>query len=163
MSSWVIVPWNIPFVHIILNYAYCPSWIVIAVERHHDHGSCHKGKYLIRAGLQFPRFSLLNVMSCWQTRCWRRSWEFYVLIHRQQQETVTLSVTAWASMRPQSLPPQWHTSPNKATPPNGVPPWAKHLNWSLGGGGHTYSNHHRRILFPAVFLCAWYGSCMFTF
>jgi hypothetical protein len=31
----------------------------IAVKRHHDHGNSYKGKYLIGAGLQFQRFSLL--------------------------------------------------------------------------------------------------------
>lgn len=60
--------------------------IAIAVQRHHDHGSCYKGKHFI-GGSHFQRFSLL---SSWrdaeaysQTWCWERSWDWrrsYILI-----------------------------------------------------------------------------------
>ena len=58
----------------------------------------------------------------------------------------------WAYLRPQSPPPQWHTSSNKTTPTHKriylliVPlSMTKHSNtWVYGS--HTYSNHH--VAFP---------------
>jgi hypothetical protein len=49
------------------------------------------------------------------TWCWRRSWKFYILIHRQQKRTVSHTGRS-LSTYPQSPPPQWHSSSNKATP-----------------------------------------------
>lgn len=56
-----------------------------------------------------------------QTWCWRRSWEVYILVLRQQQETVCHTEHS-LSMWPQSLSPQWLIS-SQATPPNGVTPY----------------------------------------
>jgi hypothetical protein len=52
------------------------------------------------------------MVACRQTWFWM-SPEFYILIHRQQKETVS----HWAELehgRPPIMPPQWHTSFNKA-------------------------------------------------
>ena len=38
--------------------------VVIVMKKVHDHGNSHKGKQLIRAGLQVQRFSPLS--SCWE-------------------------------------------------------------------------------------------------
>ena len=39
----------------------------ITVKRHHDHGSSYKRKHLIRAGLQFQKFSpLLSRWGAWR-------------------------------------------------------------------------------------------------
>jgi hypothetical protein len=83
-----------------------------------------------------------------QTLCWGSSWEFYILIQRSQKGTgfytgCSLSIY----VRPQSPPPQWHTSSNKATPtptrppPNSSIPYRPSIQtWVFPG--HTYSNHH---------------------
>ena len=38
--------------------------------------------------VQFIIITVWNVAACRQTWRWKRSWEFYILIHRQQNETV---------------------------------------------------------------------------
>lgn len=62
----------------------------IDVKRHCDHDNLQKDIHLIVAGLQFQRSSpfspLLCTEVCRQTWCWRRHWEFYILIHRQHKE-----------------------------------------------------------------------------
>jgi len=61
-----------------------------------------------------------SMVACRQTWC-RRSWEFYAMI-RRQQETAPLAM-AWAYVRPQSRPLQWHTySPTRPHPPNKATP-----------------------------------------
>lgn len=77
---------------------------------------------------------------CSQTGCWRWSWEFYMLMCRQQGETVP----HWVELEqrgPQNLSPQWHNFFTKATPPKSGTPCgqaSKHMIWM----GHTHSNHH---------------------
>lgn len=69
-----------------------------AVNRHRNHSNSNKGRRLIGSGLQFERFSQLE--SWWVgsmavlrlTWCWRRSWEFDILILRKQEETVLHAV-----------------------------------------------------------------------
>jgi hypothetical protein len=99
--------------------------VSIAVKRHHNLSNSYKGKHFTEPGLQFwglVRYCHDRSMAvCRQAWHWRRSWEFYIWISRQQEETATPSL-AWASET--SVPtPQWHTSSNKATPPKSATPY----------------------------------------
>lgn len=51
-----------------------------------------------------------------QTQYWRSSWELYILIHSQPGTYLFCTVCNVHTRNPQSLPTQWHTSSNKATP-----------------------------------------------
>ena len=71
---------------------FCLGLSFTAVKRLHDQGNSYKGKQLIGASSQFQRFSPLS--SWWEVwqhpgrqKCWRRSWEFYILIQEQQKWT----------------------------------------------------------------------------
>jgi hypothetical protein len=76
---------------------------------------------------------------CRQTWYWRRSWEFYTVIHRQQKvKCKTSESTA-----------QWHSSSSKATPT----PTKPHLlivPLPMDLWGHFYSNHHIVIVSNVV-------------
>jgi hypothetical protein len=43
------------------------------------------------------------IMACGQTLCWRRYWEFYILICRQQKETAMLGL-AWTYETSETIP-----------------------------------------------------------
>ena len=126
------------------------------MKRYHDHGNFYKGKHFIGTGLEFQIFSpllLLDIESiiiiagsmatCRQAWCWRQSQEFYILIHRQQGETVchtehSLSIEDLKACPP----PQWHTSSQKATttptrsePPNSATPCGPSIQTGVYGGG----------------------------
>ena len=68
-----------------------------------------------------------------QTLCWRRSWEFYVLIWLKLGE---LSSRQWGGGS-QSPPSQWHTSSNKAIYPNSATPWAKYIQTTTPANEQT--------------------------
>jgi hypothetical protein len=103
---------------------YCLSQGSPAVRRHHDQNSCKKTWGGGGAWLQFAMFSPLSPW--WETCTGRRgagegaesptSWS------TGSRKGLSLGV-AWAYLRPQSPPPQWHTSSNKATPPNSATPY----------------------------------------
>ena len=85
-----------------------------------------------------------SMVACMQTWCRRRSWEFYILICRQQREIVnnTGYSLSTGDLKPT---PQWHTSSNKATPPIVPLPVDQTFKpMSLWGQGQTYSNCHRK-------------------
>jgi hypothetical protein len=75
-------------------------WALLLVKRHCDQGNSKKGKHLLGACLQFQRFSLLSL--CWASRhCLSRhdtgeSWEFYLLICRQQKGLCATMGVSWA-------------------------------------------------------------------
>ena len=82
-----------------------------------------------------------------QTWCWRGSWEFYIWISRQQEESETLGL-AWTSV------------PSESTPSDTLPPTQPHLLqqghnkchslWVYGA--HFLSYHHRVEIWSASFL-----------
>jgi hypothetical protein len=98
-------------------------------------------------GLQFQRFSTLS--------SWREVWQHAGRhaagegaesstsrsLDSRRRLCTTLDL-AWTHIRPQSPPPQWHTSSNKATPPNSATPYEPRIQTG-DYGGHSYSNHHR--------------------
>jgi hypothetical protein len=55
-----------------------------------------------------------------------------------QEETLSLGHSL--SLELTTLPTQWHTSSNKATPPNSAT-----LYWVRVCGDQSYSNHHRKL------------------
>ena len=127
----------------------------IAVKKDHDQGNSYKGKHFIGAGLQFERLSTLSSWwEAWQLtgRYGAWNWELYILIQRQpgrdglsspgsQEESLFHVGRSLNTRSPQSLPVQWHTSSNKATPNSAI-----YLV-------QPYSNHHRMYtLFVAVWL-----------
>ena len=107
------------------------------------HNKSYKGKHLIGVGFQFRCLVHYHydrkMVVCRQTWCWRRSWEFYILIHRQQ-ETAPLGL-AWAYETSKStftmttLLWQGHTYSNEATPLNSATSYGLiiHTHFSLLG------------------------------
>jgi len=107
----------------------------------------HKEKHLIVAGLQFYRFTFIAGNRAVFRQKWHwRSWEFYILIQRQQKKTV--SHTGYSLTISESQPPQCHISSNKATP---TPTrthllimtflMTKHLNTWISGGNFCSSHY----------------------
>jgi len=60
-----------------------------------------------------------------QAWCWRRSWGFYILTCRTQKDNTCHTEHSLSIGDRNACPPQWHTSSNKATPPNSAL-WPKH-------------------------------------
>jgi hypothetical protein len=83
-----------------------------------------KGKHLIGAGLVSEVLSIIimvgSIAFSMMTWCWRKSWKFYILIWRQQEETFHTSSSLkigprssfWAQRRPRRAP---ECSPRRRT------------------------------------------------
>lgn len=56
-----------------------------------------------------------NMAACRQTWCWRRNSEFYILILRQQKDTVCHAGCRLSIYKTSELPSQLQTSSNKST------------------------------------------------
>ena len=121
--------------------------------------------HLIRAGLQFQRFSSL---SSW--------WEAWQHAGRHDAEEGAEGLTSWSAgsrrrlcqywaelehRRPQSLPPQWHTSSNKTTPPNSATPCGPSIQThERVYKAHIYSNHHNQV--QVIYDLFWWIYTMFS-
>lgn len=70
--------------------------VSVTVQRHYDHWKSFKGKHLIGACLQFQFYTFVIMMEdiagCNHPWCWRMSWESYIWISRQHQDTATLGL-----------------------------------------------------------------------
>jgi hypothetical protein len=145
--------------HIIYTWYTCihiHSSYFIAMKRQHDWGNSYKDKHLVEIGLQFQRFRSLSswleaqhhavTLGAGGAICliWRSSWS-----EGSQKETFIHTGQSLNIRRPHSLPMQWHTSSNNATP---TPirqhlvivslPVTKHpIIWVYWG--QTYSNHQK--------------------
>lgn len=95
--------------------------------------------------------------------CWRKSWEFYLSILRQQIKAVYhIGCSLSIFIRLQSLLPQWHTSSSKATPTPtkpllliASPATAKHPNtWVYES--QACSNHQIFLISSASFVLAYF-------
>jgi len=58
---------------------------VVTSMRHHDHSNSYNGKHLNGAGFTVSEVQVIistvkSMTLCRQTRCWGRSWDFYILI-----------------------------------------------------------------------------------
>jgi len=99
------------------------------VKRHHDHRSSYKGEHLIGAGLQVQRLSPLLSRQEAMQHLGRHgagggAWVLHLVLKSNRRR---LLPSKQLGRRSQSPSPQWHTSSNKATPPNSATPWAKHI------------------------------------
>jgi hypothetical protein len=117
--------------------------IPVAMKRYHDQGKSYQSKHLVGADLQFQRFRLLTKHhnmkhgSMQKDMCWRRSWEFCILIQRQLGETDVLGQLGGSSLLQEVEPehrrmppkhtPQWHTFSNKAKPPYSTTPYGSSI------------------------------------
>jgi hypothetical protein len=86
------------------------------VKRHHDHGDSYKEEYLIEVGLQFQRFSpLSSLQEAWQCpgrygagRAYILIQDFYILIQKQQKETLFYTVWSLSMGDPKACPTVTH-------------------------------------------------------
>ena len=110
--------------------------------------------------------------ACRQTWCWGRSWEFYILIHRQQKRTVYHNghnLNIWdlkVCLHSDTLPPTWarlqrvllHYGPSiqthesvPAIPIQITTNWIHHkyMSWQKHrvGGGKTWMNQILMFIF----------------
>jgi hypothetical protein len=97
------------------------------VKRHHDQGNSYKGQHLIGAGLQIQRFQVgmtLEVLRVLYLILKANSWR---LTSRQLGEGFQFHSHSG------TLSPTRPHHSNKATPPNNVTPWAKHIPTTTQG------------------------------
>lgn len=98
-------------------------------------------------------FIIGSVMACRHTWCWKKMWEFYFWILRQQKENGTLSV-AWASETSKLAPRDTflltrHISFNKATSTT-TGSYLLIVSLPMGLWAHFYSNHHTRAMWSLI-------------
>jgi hypothetical protein len=105
-----------------------------ATNRHHDQGNSYKGQHLIGAGLRVQRFNPLSSGQETQQCPGRHSAggaESSTSSSKGSQEQTVFHVARRRVSNPTltviDFLQQGHTYSNKATPPNSVTPWAKHI------------------------------------
>ena len=93
------------------------SWGFIAVTRQRDHGNSYKGKHLIRVAYSSEVQSIIitveNMTAHKQTWGWR--WVPHLDLQAAERKSDSRSNLSNRNLKAHL---QWHTSSNKATPPN---------------------------------------------
>ena len=98
--------------------------ISIAVKRHHDQGSSYKRTTFNCSWLTGSvQYHLWEHGSFQAGMAHKMLWVLHPILKVNRRRSASRQLGEGS----QSPPPKWHTSSNKATPPNSATPWAKHI------------------------------------
>ena len=119
------------------------------MNRHHDQCKSDKGQHLIGAGLQVQKFSPVSSRQEHGSVQAGMVQEELRVLHLHLNVTRKRMAPMWLG-GPHCPSPQWHTSSNKATPPNSATLWVKHIpitTWTIHAFGTGFQLRFILLIF----------------